>query len=1117
VPTQILTTNLPNGQVGTPYNQLLSGVTCSGVLNWTVTDLQDFPGTLTLSTNGQIQGTPDTISNYTFTVALDDANGNITNQTLSLNIGPPNFNVFVLASPTNGGQVFGGGSITQGNTNTINATPNSGFVFVNWTSNGVPVTTSNSYSFVVTTNVTFFAHFTPTYTVNLSASPTNGGTFGGGGGPFASNTLVTVNATNNSGFIFTKWTINGVTASTNPAYAFNVTSNVSLVANFTPLYAYNVSASPTNGGTVSASGTNAAGSPITVSAATNPGFVFSHWTSNGLTTVSTTNYLFTLTTNVNLVAIFQPLYVVTVSTSVGGTASPSSTNVSGSAVTVVATNSPGYSFANWTSNSVIVSSTTNYSFTLNTNVALLANFNLAPQSIEVLHGITVLTNNQTNAITFPFVQVTQPGPIVSFTVSNTGGAPLTVSNIVVPTNFVLLTNAPATLTNLPATLPGVTNVSATNGVFAVQLLTSNVGTYTGNVVITNDDTNFTFAISGTVSPSAPAISVSAGTNVITDHQSNAVSFGNTTLNQPGIIKVFTIADLGLQTLNISNIAVSGGYTLVTNAPTNVLAGSNASFAIQLNTSAAGTIAGAVTITNNDTNNNPFVFPVTGFVASKVIALSGTLNFGVVAVNTSSNLNFAISNLGSTNLTVTNITFPAGFVLSWTNGIIAAGSNQVVTVTFSPLAATNYGGTIAVASDATSGNNVLAVSGLGDTSSLFLTVITNGSGTVAPVLTAKALVAGHKYTLTATAKPGNVFSNWTGSVVTNKNPLTFTMAAGTILEANFVTNPFLATKGTYNGLFSATNGQVTEQTAGMLKGLMIGTKGTYGGTLLIGGAGHGFSGTFSLGGQATNKIVRSTAQGGNLILVLTLSTPSNAAPVVSGSITASNWVSTNLTADLATNATFSSAFTMTVPPDTNNPASNSIPVGSGYAVITNHTGSIKITGALADGTAFTQSVSASQTGDVPVYASLYGNKGLLLGWLSLDPANAGSLQWVHPTAKTGLFTNAFVSTNAIALSTWTNPPAITSPPTNLLVLNGLHGVITQTNAYVIAISNNYKIGLVSGPTALSGTLNPKTGLLSLTLGTGETKQTATGVILLDTTNGGGYLLNKTNSAAISLKP
>jgi alpha-tubulin suppressor-like RCC1 family protein len=617
-------------------------------------------------------------------------------------------------------------------------------------------------------------------------------------------------------------------------------------------------------------------------------------------------------------------------------------------------------------------------------------------------------------------------------------------------------------------------------------------------------------------PPSAQIAVSQGTNSITNLQGSAVSFGSVAQNQTGPIVTFTISDTGGQTLDVTNISVPAGYSLVTNAPATIGIGSNGTFSVQLDTAAGGTFAGNITVTNNDPNNNPFVFPVTGTVNARIIALSGNMTFGVVPVNTMSNSTLTISNLGNTSLSVTNIAFPTGFSGVWSNMTIGPSNAQAITVSFSPTAVSNYTGNITVSSDATSGTGTIAASGFGATSNLFLTVITNGAGTVAPVLTAKALVAGHKYTLTATAKPGNVFSNWTGSVVTNKNPLTFVMAPGTVLEANFVTNPFLPTKGSYNGLFSATNGQITEQTVGMLKGLTVNTRGGYSGTLLIAGAGHGFSGTFNLAGQATNKIVRSTALGGNLILVLTLSTPSNAAPVVTGTITASNWVSTNLTADLATNATFSSAFTMTVPPDTNNPASNSIPVGDGYAVITNHTGSIKITGALADGTAFTQSVSASQTGDVPVYASLYGNKGLLLGWLSLDPTNAGSLQWVHPTAKTGLFTNAFVSTNPIALSTWTNPPAASSLPTNLLILDGLHGVITQTNAYVIAISNNYKIGLVSGPTALSGTLNPKTGQLSLILGTGEARQTATGVVLLDTTNGGGYLLNKTTAAAIKLR-
>jgi hypothetical protein len=81
---QISTTSLPDGQVGSAYNQALQGSTCTGNLNWSVNDPQDFPPGLNLAGNGQITGTPSSGGTYNFFVQLNDGNGNSANQSLSI-------------------------------------------------------------------------------------------------------------------------------------------------------------------------------------------------------------------------------------------------------------------------------------------------------------------------------------------------------------------------------------------------------------------------------------------------------------------------------------------------------------------------------------------------------------------------------------------------------------------------------------------------------------------------------------------------------------------------------------------------------------------------------------------------------------------------------------------------------------------------------------------------------------------------------------------------------------------------------------------------------------------------------------------------------------------------
>ena len=257
------------------------------------------------------------------------------------------------------------------------------------------------------------------------------------------------------------------------------------------------------------------------------------------------------------------------------------------------------------------------------------------------------------------------------------------------------------------------------------------------------------------------------------------------------------------------------------------------------------------------------------------------------------------------------------------------------------------------------------------------------------------------------------------------------------------------------------------------------------------------------------------------------TSNNPAPQVTGTVSNANWMATNLIADRATNALPSAEYTLLIPPDTNNAPPTNSPGGDGYALITNYAGTArnpasataKITGALADGTAFSQTTPVSQDGYIAVYASLYGGKGLLLGWINLTNASGMSLAWIHPTVHSGLFTGAFTSTNQIALSLWTNPPASSALPTNLVVVETTDNTPVQTNDFTITITNRtLDFSKLSGSaTPLNGSIAPKTGLLKVTFGSGASKTTGYGVILLNGTNGGGYFLNKTNGGAVILEP
>ena len=91
---------------------------------------------------------------------------------------------------------------------------------------------TNSAGTAYGADVTFTTQQVPTYTISVSANPSNGGSVTGGGS-YQQGQSCTVSATAYSNYTFTNWTENGNVVSTNASYQFDVTANRTLVANFT--------------------------------------------------------------------------------------------------------------------------------------------------------------------------------------------------------------------------------------------------------------------------------------------------------------------------------------------------------------------------------------------------------------------------------------------------------------------------------------------------------------------------------------------------------------------------------------------------------------------------------------------------------------------------------------------------------------------------------------------------------------------------------------------------------------------------------------------------------------------------------------------------------------------
>ena len=311
------------------------------------------------------------------------------NRSLVANFSLNSYTITATANPSDGGTVSGAGNYNYGASCTLTATAATGYSFTNWTENGNVVSSDANYTFTVEDNRSLVANFTAiTYTITVSANPSNSGTTSGGG-TYNHGQSCTVIATSADGYTFMNWTENGTVVSTDANYTFVVTSNRSLVANFEEqlpdTYNINVSPNPNIGGTVTGGGTYEGGQQCTVTANANTGYTFINWTENGEVVTTNANYTFIIEGNRTLVANFAlNNYTISVTSdpAEGGMVNGAGNYVHGTTCTLTATANENYEFINWTKDGVEVSTEVTFTFIVTASETYVAHFNFDDYVIE---------------------------------------------------------------------------------------------------------------------------------------------------------------------------------------------------------------------------------------------------------------------------------------------------------------------------------------------------------------------------------------------------------------------------------------------------------------------------------------------------------------------------------------------------------------------------------------------------------------------------------------------------------------------------------------------------------------------------------------------------------------
>lgn len=236
------------------------------------------------------------------------------------------------------------------------------------------------------------ATYTITYTISVTADPSNGGSVmqsGNGTYTYGDTPTLTATANEEGGYHFVNWTKNDTVVSNDASFTPTITGNDSYVAHFElNSYIVRVSADPGDGGSPCIGNTPgtiqdtiAHGQTCTVHANTADGYNFIRWTENGSQVSTNVDYTFTVNGNRNLEAHFQLLqYTIHVSAepSNGGTVTGAATYHYGDNCTVSATAADGYTFTNWTENDIEVSTDANYTFVVTSERTLVAHFTTLP-------------------------------------------------------------------------------------------------------------------------------------------------------------------------------------------------------------------------------------------------------------------------------------------------------------------------------------------------------------------------------------------------------------------------------------------------------------------------------------------------------------------------------------------------------------------------------------------------------------------------------------------------------------------------------------------------------------------------------------------------------------------
>ncbi len=663
--------------------------------------------------------------------------------------------------------------------------------------------------------------------------------------------------------------------------------------------------------------------------------------------------------------------------------------------------------------------------------------------------------------------------------------------------------------------------TGTSRTLQLQPLPERSGSAEVSLVVSDGALSTTRTFSVTVAPVNDAPTVSGLSNVTLPEDGSAVMLP------------FEIADRDTPASTLMVTAETQNAELIPNANI-VLSGVGTSRAISIRPVVNGSGSATIKVAVSDGGEVPATasFSVTVSSSNDAPTISAIANQAGPAGNAFAPIAFTVADADTPVSSLLISATSSNKKLFPPSGVVLGGSGSDRTVTLTPATAQTGSGSITLfVSDGKlkTARTFSVVVGAGN-----LSVFTSGAGTVsAGFLGRSSRTAGDSITISAKPNAGFVFSGWSGGLESSDASFTFVMPETLELTATFSPSPVGDLKGAWNGL--VTSDPATHATTGAIAFVSSPT-GTFSGKLVVGGLSHSFKGLLNSDGESGTLAIPHTAFSLQFQIAgapgeekASGTITGAAAPLMFDADRAVFTAKPNPAVPLRNvPAAWLGKYTLLLPP-----ADSTSTAGSGMATLfVTPTGIVKISGKLADGTAFSSSHSLSAEGVAPFYVALSRGTGSASGPLAWELKEesdlGGTVHWFRPTDvdSAGTMLQSTGSRYVAPQAAKGGLPAILPLPLlgpeittgNLSVTLAMPGVVPTPRAMNLSATGKLTAVDQFSADKLKLKITPSTGAItgSFTDPATRVKYNVSGVLSQKVNGGGGFHVGGSTGGKLSIE-